>query len=953
MITLNILSFIFSIASVAWFVPTDTYHQPTQLAKSLLTIVQFLNTHIPLFPSSMILLLESQTAIATLNYLPQLISFGVWLIVFNFLHERASRKILLLIVSNLLVYIEILTKVSTHQLNAFLFSPLFLIAVTIWNRYHKRPRWEYYLLFNLFLLINTASLWLPSWENFIYNHLYLFFIPLRLWENIPPLCMFLMVLIIARSHIPRYFFKWMSILLLSSYLLLSMIHLSAYPDFVNSHWIWTNRQALDQYLVFSKSFWIPSNLLPTATVAITAKSAYQLYINEAFIGRGPGPIDERRRFFDEYEITPQLKAGLNTIKIVAYNYGHPTHFQSIQTGGVLAQFRFHIGPLTLTLPTDKSWLVNEQTGWQPVNLEAAGVKDFELNSGLYREIYDFGMPPEKPHLATQYAVLPQDNLVKRDIPALLRSWEEPVATYEKDNSWWCTFPHPIAGYPRFTFTSNGKTNITVRYYETINGSMVQEDIFKLPGAGTFTQSAFGRRGFAFIRFNWDKPTQVDINCRIETVAFPTDKVGTFSSSSQLLNTIYSMGENTLKYAMQDQFEDSFIHERSQYLGDAYVNMLMGFYSLDGKQLAKKALLQFASSQNETGLIETVYPSSLEQTILSYNLLFPIFLKDYYLYTGDTETLQKLLPVAEKIIAAFTTLRDQTGLINVNQPHNLKMGEVLTYWLDHGRAGSETIDINLSLTALYAKALEDLAGIFETVDISKIQALQSDKNTLIQSLSRHLTREAISSLEPHAATLLLLSDIDQTQKREIYLVLKRKAPIFITGYFNLFYLLAMHQQSDHQAITQLLDSFWGGMLRSGATSTWETFDPVTQTTRSVSQTHAWAGGPTYFLPAFITGLRPLTPGFRQVLVEPTLITPSASAKLNTACGKISVDWKKTTATFLLNYTNECGTETTFRLPFSEIGIKRLLINQQPVTPLFDKEKMVVSSKERQVTLEVIY
>lgn len=953
MVILSFLCLILSTASVAWFLPTDVYYQPTLLTKYLQTLVQFFNHHIPLFPSSLVSIIESQTAIGTLNYIPQLIFFALWLIVFHFIRDRVSQKVLLLLVSSFLVYAEILTKVSTHQLNALLISPLFLIAVTYWNKRNKCPRWEQYVLFNLFLLVISSTVWLPIIENLIFNQFYLFFVPLRLWENLPNLCLFLIVLIASRPLITHRIFKWLCLLLWSGYFIFSCVYFPQHPDFANSQWIWGSNKTLDQYLVFSKSFWIPFNLSPTANVIITAKSAYQLYINDTLIGRGPGPIDERARSFDEYEITKELSGGLNSIKIIAYNYGHPTHFQSIQTGGVLAQFRFNFGPLTLMLPTDKTWLVNKHTIWQPIDLDASGVKDFELNSGLYREVHNLGVSPTKPNLATQYAVSPTDNLTKRDIPPLIYAWETPVKTYQKAGSWWYAFAYPIAGYPEFTFRTDRKTAVTVRYYESETGSMVQEDIFKVPNAGTFTHSPFGRRGFQLIRFDWDQTAQVTVDCQVETVRFPAEKIGSFSANDQLLNDIYAIGENTLKYAKQDQFEDSFIHERSQYLGDAYVNMLMGFYSLNGQQLAKKALFQFASSQNETGLIETVYPSSLNQTILSYNLLFVSFLKDYYLYTGDAETLKQLLPVAEKIITAFKTLRDETGLINIKKPNGLKMGEVLTYWLDHGRVGSEAIDTNLSLTALYTKALEDSAWLFETVDATKSRMLQSEKDALIQSLSAYLTQEKISTLEPHATTLLLLTEIDQSKKRDMYLTLKHKTPIFITGYFNLFYLLVMAQQGDDQAIAQLLDNYWGGMLRAGATSTWETFDPTTGTTRSVSQTHAWAGGPTYFLPAFVAGLRPLAPGFSQVLVEPTLITPSASVNLTTACGKISVDWKKTNTIFQLDYTNECGTETVFRLPFSENKIARLLVNQQPTIPLFDNEIIVVLSKERNVNLEVIY
>ena len=55
--------------------------------------------------------------------------------------------------------------------------------------------------------------------------------------------------------------------------------------------------------------------------------------------------------------------------------------------------------------------------------------------------------------------------------------------------------------------------------------------------------------------------------------------------------------------------------------------------------------------------------------------------------------------------------------------------------------------------------------------------------------------------------------------------------------------------------------WQEMLAKGLTTTPEQPDP----TRSDS--HAWAAHPNYSLLATVLGVRPLTPGFKSVLIAP--------------------------------------------------------------------------------------
>ena len=58
-----------------------------------------------------------------------------------------------------------------------------------------------------------------------------------------------------------------------------------------------------------------------------------------------------------------------------------------------------------------------------------------------------------------------------------------------------------------------------------------------------------------------------------------------------------------------------------------------------------------------------------------------------------------------------------------------------------------------------------------------------------------------------------------------------------------------------------------MLRSGATLTWKDWD--LQFKPNMDWNHAWATAPINLVARYVLGVRPLTPGYSRVLIDPQL------------------------------------------------------------------------------------
>jgi hypothetical protein len=76
----------------------------------------------------------------------------------------------------------------------------------------------------------------------------------------------------------------------------------------------------------------------------------------------------------------------------------------------------------------------------------------------------------------------------------------------------------------------------------------------------------------------------------------------------------------------------------------------------------------------------------------------------------------------------------------------------------------------------------------------------------------------------------------------------------------------------------MKNYWGGMLKEGATSFWEKYNPTEKGTQHLemygrpygkSLCHAWGASPIYLLGKYYLGVRPTKPGYEEYVVEPHL------------------------------------------------------------------------------------
>jgi alpha-L-rhamnosidase len=91
--------------------------------------------------------------------------------------------------------------------------------------------------------------------------------------------------------------------------------------------------------------------------------------------------------------------------------------------------------------------------------------------------------------------------------------------------------------------------------------------------------------------------------------------------------------------------------------------------------------------------------------------------------------------------------------------------------------------------------------------------------------------------------------------------------------------------------------WGHMIRSGATTIWESWTgerQIGQKTYKLSQNHAFLGAVCGFLFRRIAGIEAVTPGFESILIRPVLDSRvrRGGGDYDSVMGRISTDWTRT-------------------------------------------------------------
>lgn len=359
---------------------------------------------------------------------------------------------------------------------------------------------------------------------------------------------------------------------------------------------------------------------------------------------------------------------------------------------------------------------------------------------------------------------------------------------------------------------------------------------------------------------------------------PAVQRGSFRCNDEELNRIWEVGAYTMHLTTREFFIDGIKRDRWTWSGDAYQSYLMNFYLFFDEQTVR----------NTIWLLRGKDPvSSHINTILDYTFFWFIGIYDYYLFTADRHFISQIYPRMQTLMDYVLSRTNKNGMVE-----GLTGDWVFVDWADgymdkHGELSFEQV--------LFCKSLETMALCADLVknntDKEKYDELASalrakllpafwndTKKALVHNRLKDIPQEHVTRYANMFA--VFFNYLSDEQKLEIKnsVLLNDSVMKISTPYMRFYELEALCVLGEQTEVMKEMKAYWGGMIREGATSFWEKYNPTDKGTQHLSMygrpygkslCHAWGASPIYLLGKYYLGIQPVQPGYSEFSITPNL------------------------------------------------------------------------------------
>lgn len=403
------------------------------------------------------------------------------------------------------------------------------------------------------------------------------------------------------------------------------------------------------------------------------------------------------------------------------------------------------------------------------------------------------------------------------------------------------------------------------------------------------------KAFRYVNYQSEGSVSADSVSMLYEYA-PVTERGSFKSSDEELNKIYNVAKYTFHLNTREFFIDGIKRDRWVWSGDAYQSYLMNYYSFFDAPTVKRTLLAQRGKDPVTAHINT---------IMDYSFYWFLGIYDYYKYTGDKKFVQDIYPRMQSLMTYIDGRKNRNGLLEwmpgdwifIDWADKLsKDGEVSFEQLLYARS--------LETMALCAKLANDTEGIGkydkQAKELkNKIFELywNQQKSALVHS---RIDDKQTDNVTRYANMFGIFFDYFSPEQKlavKENVLLNDKVAKITTPYMRFYELEALCAMGEQPYVLKEMKNYWGGMLKLGATSFWEEYNPDKKGTEHLamygrpfgkSLCHAWGASPIYLLGKYYLGVQPTTPGYQTYTIEPNLGGLAwMEGKVPTVNGDISV------------------------------------------------------------------
>ncbi len=371
-----------------------------------------------------------------------------------------------------------------------------------------------------------------------------------------------------------------------------------------------------------------------------------------------------------------------------------------------------------------------------------------------------------------------------------------------------------------------------------------------------------------------------------------EQLGSFVCDNATLNKIFDTSVRTVMLNLQnDMIWDGIKRDRLVWIGDIHPEMMSATHVF-GRLKNIETALDF--SRKGTPLPQWM------NNMPTYSMWWIKILYDYYMLTGTDDFVRESLDYVVQLSKQIDDNISDDGVVHV---------DLFLDWPTHEQPDEEPGVEALALLAMdAAAALCDAFGVPNQAAVRAVAKLKK-YNKVATSAKQAIAMQYLAGYKPNTATLTAGGSAG------------------MSTFMSYFILRAVHETAGGKQALAMLEEYYGGMLKLGATSFWEDFDiewlknaaPITRLPKKGevdvhasygkycyvgfrhSLCHGWASGPVTYLYRCILGFEPLSAGCKRVRIKPDL------------CGLKTVDAKIPVPAGIIEVHAEAGKKPTVKAP----------------------------------------
>lgn len=679
-----------------------------------------------------------------------------------------------------------------------------------------------------------------------------------------------------------------------------------------SNWIWIENKSSSDFVMaeFKREY----NLSGKSTLKICADTSYELYINNSLVGRGPvspggdfgieqGVKGLKYSYYDTYTINKQ---GRVEIRVVVTSVPTVMKEYTFNQAGLWVQL-WQSG--TLIGQTDTTWsarLLAERISVIQSDYTKEGIP---CSTQALSQIHSLKKSPLKRRRTTKIVPTTFEKIT-------IKGGESKKIKYEFDKIY--------SAYTYISIKCNAEICAKITTEEIDGITVITEEIKTNKSIVHRSQRMFSV-GQITLEITNNSTTACEIDdLAIEYIRYPIKNNAYFKCSNEDLNKIYDVCMHTLEICRQDIHLDSPTHQEPlACTGDYYIQALMEYLNIYDPSLTAFDIYRTA---------ERLKYAKGFMFHTTYSLMVPMWLWDYYEFTGDKKLINKTKKALTCLFSRFDKYFSTENNLVEKAPNYMFVDWIVMKdapdpygdardMMSHGKIDGFSLHhppkaLGQSVLCMfYYQALITGAKIYRLINNeAKAQALESRAIDLKKAINTHLfdkekglyiggltTPDMVKPNEwlpqniqrtfylKQANVLAVLFDIAPSEQRARILdyVCSPLRKEEMQPYFYHFLLEALYKEGLFEKYGLDLIYRYNDLINKTDKGLCEAWEYI-----KCDCSHAWGGTPAYILKKAISGFEIIEPAYKKIRLKPSLFgLDFASLNISTPYGNIDITLHK--------------------------------------------------------------